>query len=162
MRDSTGKITRMLNFLMGFNFEIHHIPGSTMESIGPDILSRSMLPLNDQAQDILAKKLEKPILKLNHRFSPFLSSWFSIESPQISYFDENNDIIITKQTLGYELPTNKEQHTRGKEEKLYCNLKKIIKKDTMETKEKKQDILPVRNQNKNSSDLISFLRWLIE
>ena len=129
-RDSTGKITRMLNYLQGYDFEIHHIPGAKMEYLGPDILSRSMMPISNHPQDILAKKLERPVLRLNHGFSPFLGSWFSIESPKPENFDDNNNIIIKEDTLGYELPAENSNHANGKEEKLYCNLSKLFKSNS--------------------------------
>ena len=131
-RDSTGKITRMLNFLQGFDFEIHHIPGAKMEEIGPDILSRSMLPLD---QDTLARKMERPVLRLNHNFSPFLSSWFSIESPRPNFFDQSNNLRIEVETLGYDDPeSDRAKAVTAKEEKLYGSLKKIIKQSHNEDK----------------------------
>ena len=126
-RDSTGKITRMLNYLQGYDFEIHHIPGTKMEELGPDILSRSMMPISNHPQDILAKKLERPILRLNHGFSPFLGSWFSIEDPKPENFDGNGNIIISNDMLGYELPSEDNSSANSKEEKLYCNLRKMLK-----------------------------------
>ena len=99
-RDSTGKITRMLNFLQGFDFEIHHIPGAKMDLIGPDILSRCMLPLEEHDHDVMARKLERPVLKPNQNFSPFLTSWFSTETPNPSYFDKDGNLKIEMDTVG--------------------------------------------------------------
>ena len=127
-RDSTGKITRMLNFLQGFDFEIHYIPGSKMDQIGPDILSRCMVPLDEHDHDVMARKLERPVLKLNHNFSPFLASWFSIETPKPSYFDKEGNLKVSVETLGYNNPVKDQGKVRDGEEKLYCNLRKIVGK----------------------------------
>ena len=128
-KDSTGKITRMLNFLQGFDFEIHHIPGSQMELIGPDILSRSMLPLEEQPQDKLARKLERPVLKLNENFSPFLSAWLSIVNPKPSWFDENDNLIVDTTTVGYKSPceATRTNPNDEKENKVYIKLNKLLK-----------------------------------
>ena len=140
-KDSTGKITRMLNFLQGFNFEIHHIPGTQMEQIGPDILSRSMLPLSEQPQDVLARRLERPVLKLNHNFSPFLMSWFSIENPEPAWFDQANNLIINKQTIGYELSgEDNGKSADRREDKVYINLRKILKQDEHKEEDQPQKV----------------------
>ena len=146
LRDSTGKITRMLNYLQGFDFEIHHISGKLMEQIGPDVLSRSMLPLDKQPQDIIEHKLERPVLKLYHGSSPLLSSWFSIEPPKLSYFDSSGDLIIDKQTLGYENPTKADKVVkRSGEDKLYSNLKQIIKRGDNRRDRNKDEALKVES-----------------
>ena len=122
---------------MGFSFELHHISGEKMEQIGPDILSRSMLPLDNKPHDIWARKLEKPVLKLNHNFSPFLSSWFSIEHAHKSYFDENQNLIINDETLGYMEPSKEGYPVTRKEEKLYGCLRKMLKNKDDENKMQK-------------------------
>ena len=128
-KDSTGKITRMLNYLQGFDFEIHHISGSKMEEIGPDILSRSMLPIDEPSRDAMAKKLEKPVLKLNHNFSPFLGAWFSIVSPDPSYFDSEGNMIINRSTLGYTIPDQLDNREKRTDERLYGSIKRLLKQD---------------------------------
>ena len=128
-RDSTGKITRMLNYLQGFDFEIHHISGARMEEIGPDILSRAMLPIDEQPHDTLAKKLERPVLKLNPNFSPFFGAWFSIVSPDPSYFDSDGELILNQHTLGYSVPVQQIKKEKGADEQLYGNIKRLLKKE---------------------------------
>ena len=112
-----------------FDFEIHHIPGTQMEQIGPDILSRCMLPQSARPQDILARRLERPVLKLNHNFSPFLHAWFSIENPEPSWFDEESNLIINKGTIGYELPQDdtSKPGANNREDKVYTSLRKMLK-----------------------------------
>ena len=166
-KDSTGKITRMLNYLQGFDFEIHHVPGTTMEQIGPDILSRAMLPINEKPQDILAKKLERPILKLNHNFSPFFSSWFSIENPKEAFFDENNNLMINNDTVGYEIENHESSDpSYTRENRLYINLRKQTKQMRHEQTETndapsgdtRKEMLSINDLPKQNRNLIA---WLI-
>ena len=136
-KDATGKICRMLNYLQSFDFEIHHLSGSCMEQIGPDILSRSMLPVNDSPQDVLAKRMERPVLRLNSNFSPFLSSYFSLESPKESWFDEDSNLIISKETLGYDNPQSVGTGQAPiREEHIYVNLRRILKQNANEPSSK--------------------------
>ena len=57
-----------------------------------------------------------------------MQSWFSIQPPQPSFFDKDNNIIVSTETLGYDLAESKEKKgADGKEERLYCNLRKMAK-----------------------------------
>ena len=109
-----------------------------MDLIGPDILSRCMLPLEEHDHDVMARKLERPVLKPNQNFSPFLTSWFSIETPNPSYFDKDGNLKIKRDTVGYENPGKESNNTKNSEkrnsiaasEKLLINKRMICKKCT--------------------------------
>ena len=87
-----------------------------------------MIPLEEAQHDKLARNLERPLLKLNPNFSPFFGAWFSIESPNPSYFDADGKLIINHSTLGYTIPNQPIQSaTSGAEERLYGSLKRMLK-----------------------------------
>ena len=79
MRDSSRKITRWLNFLMQYEFEVHHREGRSRELIVPDILSRMMLDVKMSDEERQAQMMERPIIRYYEGYSsPILTSWFCV------------------------------------------------------------------------------------
>ena len=94
MRDSSNKIARWLNFLSQYNFEVHHKRGDSRELVVPDILSRIMVGVQEDKEEIRALKMERPVLRLNKgEMSPIMMYWFCVEPAREDDFDEENKYI---------------------------------------------------------------------
>ena len=116
MRDSSGKIARWLNFLSQFSFEVHHYRGDSRELIVPDILSRIRIGAPEDKDEILALKMERPILKLSRgEVSPVYMHWFSVEQATEEDFDEEGNL---KEAEGGEGPRERKPQIKIKLKRL--------------------------------------------
>ena len=121
MRDSSRKITRWLNFLMQYEFEVHHREGRSRELIVPDILSRMMLDVKMSDEERQAQMMERPIIRYYEGYSsPILTSWFCVESPQTSDFDESGNLVVENGEVS-------ERRSRERESQLRIMINKMQK-----------------------------------
>ena len=89
IRDASHKISRWLQYLMQFRFEVFHRNGDSRDMLIPDILSRVMMDTEIDEEEKLALKMEKPLLNLyKGESSPILLEWFKVEPPKIENLRE--------------------------------------------------------------------------
>jgi hypothetical protein len=156
MRDSSNKIGRWLNFLMQFNFEIHHRSENSREMIVADVLSRAMTPLAEMTTEVMGIKMEKPILRLyRDQCSPILSTWFKIERPTVKDFDMDGEL---KAREG-ELPVHAEAPMR-REDQLRINLKKMEKETEEDDSAEERKAITTKEEEKSAPEVVDVRKEL--